>query len=90
VLKDAELRPVPGEYRHARGDALVGDREELIVFHRPTIASSAFAVQRVDVGSHGRVHLGRLVRSTGAKARMVPALYQCRSRPAMFAPRSFP
>ena len=31
-----------------------------------------------------------LVWSTGAKARIVPALYQYRSRSAMFAPWSFP
>jgi hypothetical protein len=39
VLKDAELRPVPGEHRHARGDPLVGDREQLVVVlvHMPTI-----------------------------------------------------
>jgi hypothetical protein len=40
VLKDAELRPVLGEHRDARGDALIGDRELLVVVHTPTIADA--------------------------------------------------
>lgn len=40
VLEDAELRPVPGEHRHAGGDTLIGDRELLVVY-MPTIANPA-------------------------------------------------